>query len=84
MTTNLAADHFRKLTPRARQVIVIANQEGERFGHTHIGTEHLLLALVVEGQGVAAQLLKEARVSEQIRQRLEGLLSSESYGSERS
>ncbi|MBQ4107289.1 MAG: ATP-dependent Clp protease ATP-binding subunit [Lentisphaeria bacterium] len=49
---------FGNLTPRARQVLLLARQEAERFNHDYIGTEHLLLALLALGEGVAVETLK--------------------------
>lgn len=50
---------FEKFTPRARQVIILARKEADRFNHDYIGTEHLLLGLVRLGQGVAMEVLRE-------------------------
>ncbi|MGI6574283.1 MAG: ATP-dependent Clp protease ATP-binding subunit [bacterium] len=44
-------------TPRAKRVIELAIDEGRRLGHNYVGTEHLLLGLIREGEGVAAQVL---------------------------
>ncbi len=49
---------FEKFTDRARKVINLARQEAERLGHEFIGTEHILLGLVKEGSGVAANVLE--------------------------
>jgi ATP-dependent Clp protease ATP-binding subunit ClpC len=49
---------FEKFTDRARRVVVLAQEEARLLNHTAIGTEHLLLGIVHEGQGVAAQTLK--------------------------
>jgi ATP-dependent Clp protease ATP-binding subunit ClpC len=49
---------FEKFTDRARKVLALANQEARRFNHHYIGTEHILLALVREGRGVGANVLK--------------------------
>src|SRR5881227_3350662 len=49
---------YERFTDRARKVMQLANQEAQRFNHEYIGTEHLLLGLVGEGSGVAANLLK--------------------------
>src|SRR5205809_8052667 len=51
------ADRFDKFTERARRVITLAQEEALRFNHNYIGTEHLLLGLVREGEGVAAKVL---------------------------
>ncbi len=51
------ADKFEKFTERARKVLTLAQEEAQRFNHNYIGTEHLLLGLVREGDGVAARVL---------------------------
>jgi len=51
------ADKFEKFTERARKVLTLAQEEAHRFNHNYIGTEHLLLGLVREGDGVAARVL---------------------------
>ena len=48
-------DQFDKFTERARKVLQLAQEEAQRFNHNYIGTEHLLLGLVREGEGVAAK-----------------------------
>ncbi|HZS02793.1 MAG TPA: ATP-dependent Clp protease ATP-binding subunit [Chloroflexota bacterium] len=50
-------DRFDKFTERARKVLQLAQEEAQRFNHNYIGTEHLLLGLVREGEGVAAKVL---------------------------
>src|SRR5215211_5529413 len=51
------ADRFDKFTERARRVLTLAQEEAQRFNHNYIGTEHILLGLVREGDGVAARVL---------------------------
>ena len=51
------AERFDKFTERARRVLTLAQEEAQRFNHNYIGTEHLLLGLVREGDGVAAKVL---------------------------
>ncbi|HLU34759.1 MAG TPA: ATP-dependent Clp protease ATP-binding subunit [Thermomicrobiales bacterium] len=51
------AEQFDKFTDRARKVLTLAQEEAQRFNHNYIGTEHLLLGLVREGDGVAAKVL---------------------------
>ncbi len=50
-------DRFDKFSERARRVLTLAQEEAQRFNHNYIGTEHLLLGLVREGEGVAAKVL---------------------------
>src|SRR5439155_15813070 len=56
------ADRFDKFTERARRVLTLAQEEAQRFNHNYIGTEHLLLGLVREGDGVAARVLNNLGV----------------------
>jgi ATP-dependent Clp protease ATP-binding subunit ClpC len=53
---------FSRFTDRATKVMALANQEAQRFKHTCIGTEHILLGLVEEGSGVGANVLKNLGV----------------------
>ncbi len=53
---------YERFTDRARKVMQLANQEAQRFNHEYIGTEHILLGLVKEGSGVAANVLKNLDV----------------------
>lgn len=55
-------DRFDKFTERARKVLSLAQEEAQRFQHNYIGTEHLLLGLVREGEGVAAKVLQSLGV----------------------
>src|SRR5260370_171317 len=55
-------DRFDKFTERARKVLSLAQEEAQRFQHNYIGTEHLLLGLVREGEGVAAKVLSNLGV----------------------
>jgi ATP-dependent Clp protease ATP-binding subunit ClpC len=57
------AEHELSLTPRAKRVIELAIDEARGLGHNYIGTEHLLLGLVREGEGIAAGVLKSLGVN---------------------
>jgi len=57
-----ARNKFDKFTTRARKVLSLAQEEAQRFQHNYIGTEHLLLGLVREGEGVAAKVLEDLGV----------------------
>ncbi|HEU0000511.1 MAG TPA: Clp protease N-terminal domain-containing protein [Ktedonobacteraceae bacterium] len=52
-------DRFDRFTERARKVLSLAQEEAQRFQHNYIGTEHILLGLIREGEGVAARVLKD-------------------------
>jgi excisionase family DNA binding protein len=66
---------FDRFTERARKVMTLSKEEALRFQHNYIGTEHLLLGLVREGQGVAAQVLKNLGVElESVRKEVEFIL----------
>jgi ATP-dependent Clp protease ATP-binding subunit ClpA len=66
-----------KFTDRARKSMVLANQEAQRFNHEYIGTEHILLGLVKEGGGVAANVMKNLDVDlRKVRLEVEKLVKS--------
>jgi ATP-dependent Clp protease ATP-binding subunit ClpA len=68
---------YERFTDRARKVMQLANREAQRFNHEYIGTEHILLGLVAEGSGVAANVLKNLDVDlRKIRLELEQLIKS--------
>ncbi|MDG2013616.1 MAG: ATP-dependent Clp protease ATP-binding subunit, partial [Pirellulaceae bacterium] len=68
---------YERFTERARKVMQLANQEAQRFNHEYIGTEHMLLGLVKEGNGVAANVLKNLGVDlRKIRLEVEKLVQS--------
>ena len=55
---NLQGGHI-PFTPRAKKVLELSLREALQLGHNYIGTEHILLGLIREGEGVAAQVLKK-------------------------
>ncbi|NLA57927.1 MAG: AAA family ATPase, partial [Firmicutes bacterium] len=62
-------------TPRAKRVLELAFDEARQLGHTYIGTEHILLGLIREGEGVAAQVLRNLGADlERVRRQVLGLL----------
>ncbi len=66
---------FNRFTERARKVIILAKEEAKRFNHDYIGTEHLLLGLIREGEGVAATVLRSMGVDlSQVRVEIEKLV----------
>jgi ATP-dependent Clp protease ATP-binding subunit ClpC len=68
-------DRFDKFTERARKVLQLAQEEAQRLHHNYIGTEHLLLGLVHEGEGVAGQVLKSLGVDlEKVRKAVEDII----------
>jgi ATP-dependent Clp protease ATP-binding subunit ClpA len=72
---------YDRFTDRARKVMQLARDEAHRFNHEYIGTEHMLLGLVRDGQSVAANVLKNMGVElKRIREEVEKLVQ---HGSER-
>ncbi|MEO6809465.1 MAG: ATP-dependent Clp protease ATP-binding subunit [Isosphaeraceae bacterium] len=68
---------FERFTDRARKVMQLANQEAQRFNHEYVGTEHVMLGLVKEGSGVAANVLKNLDVDlRKIRVEVEKIVQS--------
>ena len=54
---------FERFTDRARRVVVLAQEEPKMLNHNYIGTEHILLGLIHEGEGVAAKSLESLDIS---------------------
>ena len=66
------SSRFEKFTERARKVLTLSQEEAQRFNHNYIGTEHILLGLVREGDGVAAKVLVNLGLElERVRQTVE-------------
>ena len=76
---------FERFTDRARRVVVLAQEEARMLNHNYIGTEHILLGLIREGEGVAAQVLQKlgadlTRVRQTVVQLLAGYLAGTEAG----
>jgi ATP-dependent Clp protease ATP-binding subunit ClpC len=66
---------FERFTDRARRVVVLAQEEARLLNHNYIGTEHILLGLIHEGEGVAAKALESLGISlEAVRQQVEDII----------
>src|SRR6201991_1085438 len=66
---------FERFTDRARRVVVLAQEEAKMLNHNYIGTEHILLGLIHEGEGVAAKALESLGISlDAVRQQVEEII----------
>ena len=66
---------FERFTDRARRVVVLAQEEARMLNHNYIGTEHILLGLIHEGEGVAAKALESLNISlEAVRSQVEEII----------
>jgi ATP-dependent Clp protease ATP-binding subunit ClpC len=66
---------FERFTDRARRVVVLAQEEARLLNHSYIGTEHILLGLIHEGEGVAAKALESLNISlEAVRAQVEEII----------
>jgi ATP-dependent Clp protease ATP-binding subunit ClpC len=66
---------FERFTDRARRVVVLAQEEARMLNHDYIGTEHILLGLIHEGDGMAAKALESLNISlEAVRRQLEEII----------
>ena len=66
---------FERFTERARRVVVLAQEEAGMLNHNYIGTEHILLGLIHEGEGVAAKALESLGISlEAVRRQVEEII----------
>lgn len=85
-TGSLTSGHI-EYTPRAKKVLELSLREALQLGHNYIGTEHILLGLIREGEGVAAQVLVKlgadvSRVRQQVMQLLSGYAEGQSLAAE--
>ncbi|MDA8796417.1 ATP-dependent Clp protease ATP-binding subunit [Aquiluna sp.] len=66
---------FEKFTDKARRVVVLAQEEAKLLNHNYIGTEHILLGLIHEGEGVAAKALEALGINlEQVREQVQDII----------
>ena len=72
---------FERFTDRSRRVVVLAQEEARMLNHNYIGTEHILLGLIHEGEGVAAKALESLGISlEAVRQQVEEIIGQGQQG----
>src|SRR5438132_5712883 len=73
--TSMDRNRYEKFNERASKVLSLAQEEAQRFQHDYIGTEHLLLGLVREGEGVAAKVLSNLGVElKEVRNAVEAMI----------
>lgn len=60
---SVVGNMFKRFTSRARRAVVLAQEEARRLNHDHLGTEHLLLGLLAESEGIASQALQQAGIT---------------------
>jgi ATP-dependent Clp protease ATP-binding subunit ClpA len=70
-----------KLTPRVVRVLQRADAIASSFGHSFVGTEHLLLAMIEVGGGVASEMIAQLGVAEDLVSRTRAFIESEAYTS---
>ena len=75
MTPSELLNRFDRFTKRARHVLTLAQEEAQHLQHNYIGTEHLLLGLLREGEGVAAHVLSNLGIEvDQVRHAVEAII----------
>ena len=73
-----------RFTQRARRVLSLAHEEAERMRHSHIGTEHLLLGLMLEDGGIAGRVLRELGLEfDRVRDLIERMVGLGEYTTQR-
>jgi ATP-dependent Clp protease ATP-binding subunit ClpC len=66
---------YERFTDRARRVVVLAQEEARMLSHDYVGTEHILLGLIREGEGVAARALESLGISQEaVRRQVEEII----------
>ena len=72
--SKMPTNQFDRFTPRARTVLSLANEEARRYNHNGIGTDHILLAILSEREGIGAKALDQLQINEgEIRKQIEAL-----------
>src|SRR5579872_7484524 len=66
LTERILRDPLTALTPRMRTVLLAAQQIAHEYGHQHIGTEHVFLAILLDAHALPTQLLKKASTLDEI------------------
>lgn len=67
------------LTPRMEAILASADEHARRYGHARLGTEHLLLALADDPEGIAGRVLEEVASRQRIRERVDAVVTSPQY-----
>ena len=68
-----------KRTPRVERILAAAEDDAQRRGHNFVGTEHLLLALIGDPDGIAGQVIAQCGIAEQVVRRVEDVFASPHY-----
>src|SRR5690606_20707973 len=72
---------FERFTDRARRVVVLAQEEARMLNHNYIGTEHILLGLIHEGEGIAAKTMESLNISlDAVRQQAQDITGAGEQG----
>jgi excisionase family DNA binding protein len=72
--SKVVANRSDKFTQRVRTVLTLANEEAQRYNHSGIGTDHVLLAIMDEGEGIGAKALDQLQIKEdEVRKQIEAL-----------
>jgi len=83
-TATVSGDEI-AFTPRAKKVLELAVEEARRFNHSYIGTEHILLGLIKEGEGIAAKVLQDMKIDlGRVQAEIIRLLGDQSRGTQQS
>jgi ATP-dependent Clp protease ATP-binding subunit ClpC len=70
---------MKKQTPRVTQILHRAELVGDEWGHDFVGTEHLLLAITQDRDGIASRVLSDLGVSEEAARRVRAIIESDGY-----
>jgi hypothetical protein len=79
ITDRILRDPMSALTARMERALLAAREEGRRFGHKHIGCEHVFLAILLDPHAIPSQILRDMGAADDVVQRLRALLGSECY-----
>jgi ATP-dependent Clp protease ATP-binding subunit ClpC len=79
LTERLLRDPVLALTPRMRTALLAAQTVAREFGHKHIGTEHVFLAILLDDNAIPTQLMHSIGTRDEVVEKIRTVLASESY-----
>jgi ATP-dependent Clp protease ATP-binding subunit ClpA len=79
LTERILRDSLTALTARMQAALLLAQETAHRYGQKHLGTEHIVLAILLDPHSIPSQMLKDLGVREQVIKEIESMLASDDY-----
>ncbi len=79
LTQRILRDSLNALTARMQTALLVAQETAHRFGHKHVGTEHVFLAILLDPHSIPSNMVNDIGVREQVIKEIETMLASDAY-----